>query len=478
MKEEAEKIKGEANEVFKQKHYERAIELYTAAIAIAPEEPVLFSNRSIAHLKNESFGTALQDANKAIDLDPKYLKAYYRRASASMAMGKFKEALRDYELVAKHKSNDPDLRKKLTECRKIVKQKAFERAIAGDDKDSSNPVPSFEDITIEDSYPGPKLPDNGKPTRDFMLDLEKTFKDQKKLHKRYILQMLKVAMDQFQKQPTLVDLTVPDNGKITVCGDTHGQYYDLCNIFALNGQPSEDNPYLFNGDFVDRGSWGLEVFMTLLGWYLHDPKCMYLTRGNHETKSMNELYGFEGEVKHKVGANAFSIFTTVFQSLPVAYVINERVMVMHGGLPMVDGVLLDDIRKLNRSCEPGEQGTLTDLLWADPQDENGRGMSKRGTSMQFGPDVTEQFCKQNGLDYIIRSHEVKEKGWERAHNGKCWTIFSAPNYCDQRGNDGAYLTIRPDANLVPVPTEFKAVSHPPCQPMMYANPMLRMAGVI
>ena len=128
--------------------------------------------------------------------------------------------------------------------------------------------------------------------------------------------MLKVAMDQFQKQPTLVDLTVPDNGlvldkkpsftyvlnifrKITVCGDTHGQYYDLCNIFALNGQPSEDNPYLFNGDFVDRGSWGLEVFMTLLGWYLHDPKCMYLTRGNHETKSMNELYGFEGEVKHK-----------------------------------------------------------------------------------------------------------------------------------------------------------------------------------
>ena len=94
----------------------------------------------------------------------------------------------------------------------IVKQKAFERAIAGDDRDASNPVPSFEDISIEDSYPGPKLADDGKPTRQFMLDLEKTFKDQKKLHKRYILQMLKVAMEQFQKQPTLVDLTVPDNG--------------------------------------------------------------------------------------------------------------------------------------------------------------------------------------------------------------------------------------------------------------------------
>ena len=54
----------------------------------------------------------------------------------------------------------------------------------------------------------------------------------------------------------------------------------------------------------------------------------------------------------------------------------------------------------------------------------GRGMSKRGTSMQFGPDVTERFCKQNNIDYIIRSHEVKERGWERQHNGRCWTIFS------------------------------------------------------
>ena len=87
--------------------------------------------------------------------------------------------------------------------------------------------------------------------------------------------------------------------KITVCGDTHGQYFDLNNIFKLNGKPSAENPYLFNGDFVDRGSWGLEVFITLLGWKLHDPKCMYLTRGNHETRSMNELYGFEGEVRHK-----------------------------------------------------------------------------------------------------------------------------------------------------------------------------------
>ena len=68
----------------------------------------------------------------------------------------------------------------------------------------------------------------------------------------------------------------------------------------------------------------------------------------------------------------------------------------------------------------------------------GRGMSKRGTSMQFGPDVTERFCKQNNIDYIIRSHEVKERGWERQHNGRCWTIFSGKifgaNYHAQASN--------------------------------------------
>ena len=83
---------------------------------------------------------------------------------------------------------------------------------------------------------------------------------------------------------------------------------------------------------------------------------------------------------------------------------------MHGGLPKVDNIMLEDIRKLDRFLEPGEGSTLTDLLWADPQDAPGRGTSKRGTSAQFGPDITAEFCKQNGLDYIIRSHEVKEKG--------------------------------------------------------------------
>ena len=82
-------------------------------------------------------------------------------------------------------------------------------------------------------------------------------------------------------------------------GDTHGQFYDLLNIFSLNGYPSETNPYLFNGDFVDRGSFSLEIMVTLLAWSSCSHKCIYMSRGNHEAKNMNKLYGFEGEVTHK-----------------------------------------------------------------------------------------------------------------------------------------------------------------------------------
>lgn len=71
---------------------------------------------------------------------------------------------------------------------------------------------------------------------------------------------------------------------------------------------------------------------------------------------------------------------------------------------------------------------MCDLLWSDPQVPKGRAPSKRGVGVQFGPDITLAFLKRNKLDYIIRSHEVKDMGYEVTHEGKCITVFSAPNY--------------------------------------------------
>lgn len=156
---------------------------------------------------------------------------------------------------------------------------------------------------------------------------------QKKLHKKYLWNLLLHVKDILAKKASLVDLNMPTDSSITVCGDVHGQYYDLVNIFKnLNGLPSATNPYLFNGDFVDRGSFSVEVITLLLAWMAMDSNCMHLTRGNHEAKNMNKLYGFEGEVVHKYDSNTYDLFCEVFCYLPLSYVLDKRVMVTHGGL--------------------------------------------------------------------------------------------------------------------------------------------------
>ena len=80
---------------------------------------------------------------------------------------------------------------------------------------------------------------------------------------------------------------------------------------------------------------------------------------------------------------------------------------LHGGLFNEDGVTLDDIRKVDRCREPPDSGIMCDILWSDPQPEPGRAPSKRGCGVQFGPDVTKAFLDANGLDLVIRSHEVR-----------------------------------------------------------------------
>merc|ERR1719230_2389689 len=269
----------------------------------------------------------------------------------------------------------------------------------------------------------------------------------------------------------LQDVEVPESGEITVCGDVHGQYYDLLNIWSKNGLPSEANPYLFNGDFVDRGSFSMEVILILFAWKLCYPKHLHLSRGNHETRNMNKLYGFEGEVTKKYDEELYQLFCEAFCLLPLCHVINKKVFVVHGGLFSRDNVALDDIRKGNRECEPPDEGLMTEMLWSDPQAGKGRMPSKRGVGVAFGQDVTENFLKTNDLKLVIRSHEMKEEGYELEHDGQLITVFSAPNYCDQMGNKGAFIRLD-GRTMTPKFTTFTAVPHPAVKAMQYANPML------
>ncbi|XP_022860379.1 serine/threonine-protein phosphatase 5-like [Olea europaea var. sylvestris] len=436
----AEQLKLSANEAFKAHKYSQAIDLYAQAIELNSENAVYWANRAFAHTKLEEYGSAIQDATKAIEIDPKYSKGYYRRGAAYMAMGKFKMALRDFQQVKKICPNDPDAAKKLKECEKAVMKLKFEEAISVPESERRSIVDSidYRVIDVEPQYAGARIEDD-VVTLDFVKKMMDDFKNQKCLHKRYACQIVLQTREMLQSLPSLVDINVPNGKHFTVCGDIHGQFYDLLNIFELNGLPSEDNPYLFNGDFVDRGSFSLEVILTLFAFKCMSPPAIYLARGNHESKSMNKIYGFEGEVKSKLSDKFVELFAEVFCCLPLAHVINEKVFVVHGGLFSVDGVKLSDIRKIDRFCEPPEEGLMCELLWSDPQPQLGRGPSKRGVGLSFGADVTKRFLQDNKLDLVVRSHEVKDEGYEIEHDGKLITVFSAPNYCDQMGNKGAFI---------------------------------------
>ena len=140
------------------------------------------------------------------------------------------------------------------------------------------------------------------------------------------------------------------------------------------------------------------------------------------------------------------------------------------GLFSRDDVTLDDLRKIDRRREPPDEGLMSEVMWSDPQAMPGRAPSKRGVGLSFGPDVTASFLERNRLKLVVRSHEVRDEGYEVEQGGKLVTIFSAPNYCDQMGNKGAF--IRFDDRCAPAFTKFAHVPHPPIKPMAYANPML------
>ncbi|CAM9648707.1 unnamed protein product, partial [Discosporangium mesarthrocarpum] len=217
-----------------------------------------------------------------------------------------------------------------------------------------------------------------------------------------------------------------------------------------------------------RGSFSLEVVVTLLALQLASPGAVFLTRGNHESKNMNKIYGFEGEVKHKYDPAVMTLFTEVFCWLPLAAILGGGVFITHGGLPAEDGKTLEEIEQVKRGIEPPDAGLMSDLMWSDPQPFLGRSASKRGVGMAFGPDVTRKFLSDNGLRLLVRSHEVKEEGYLVEHDGACITVFSAPNYCDQMGNKGAFIRFGRD--LKPSFTQFEASPHPPVRPMYYAGP--------
>ncbi|KAG7467180.1 hypothetical protein MATL_G00150620 [Megalops atlanticus] len=191
----------------------------------------------------------------------------------------------------------------------------------------------YEQIEVSDLYNGPRL--------SFPLSVRDTnallsaFKEQQTLHARYVLQLLHQTKKFLKQMPNVIHLSTSYSKEITICGDLHGRLDDLLLIFYKNGLPSGENPYLFNGDFVDRGKKSMEIIIILFAFLLLYPDHMHLNRGNHEDHIMNLRYGFTKEVMQKYkthGRDILQLLQDVFSLLPVATVIDSKVLIVHGGI--------------------------------------------------------------------------------------------------------------------------------------------------
>uniref|UniRef100_A0AAQ6IM75 Serine/threonine-protein phosphatase n=1 Tax=Anabas testudineus TaxID=64144 RepID=A0AAQ6IM75_ANATE len=200
----------------------------------------------------------------------------------------------------------------------------------------------------------------------------------------------------FLSQPILLELEAP----LKICGDIHGQYYDLLRLFEYGGFPPESN-YLFLGDYVDRGKQSLETICLLLAYKIKYPENFFLLRGNHECASINRIYGLSPDLQS-----------------------------------------MEQIRRIMRPTDVPDQGLLCDLLWSDPdKDVLGWGENDRGVSFTFGSEVVAKFLHKHDLDLICRAHQVVEDGYEFFAKRQLVTLFSAPNYCGEFDNAGAMMSV-------------------------------------
>ncbi|XP_071846576.1 serine/threonine-protein phosphatase with EF-hands 2-like isoform X2 [Apostichopus japonicus] len=360
--------------------------------------------------------------------------------------------------------------------------------ISKDSNADKKRIIAFSEIEIEDSYKGPHV--TFPLSLENVQDLLNAFEEGHLLHAKYALQILSESLRILREMPNISRASTAFAKQITVCGDLHGKMDDLLMIFYKNGLPGPENPYIFNGDYVDRGKNSVEIALTLFAFLILYPNEMYLNRGNHEDYVMNLRYGFLREVQTKYSMVKYtqlvlSMFQEVFSWLPLATVIDAKVMVTHGGISdQTDLTRLDNLPRykyhsilkpplkenatesmdVSEKVDLVEWRQILDALWSDPRMQDGcQPNAFRGGGSYFGPDITKKVLAKHGLDLLIRSHECKPMGYEFTHDDMVLTIFSASNYYEVGSNRGAYVKMGVD--LKPHCIQFIASEHHQKLPM-------------
>ncbi|CAN6603874.1 serine/threonine-protein phosphatase 2B catalytic subunit A2 [Trichomonascus vanleenenianus] len=321
------------------------------------------------------------------------------------------------------------------------------------------PAPAWSVPTDEEFY------DPRDPSKPNLAFLKNHLYKEGRLTEQQALFIINGTTELLRQEPNLLDVDAP----VTVCGDVHGQYYDLMKLFEVGGDP-ETTRYLFLGDYVDRGYFSIECVLYLWALKMWHPDSVFLLRGNHECRHLTDYFTFKLECKHKYSLRIYDACMESFCALPLAAIMNKQFFCVHGGLsPELH--TLDDLRKLDRFREPPTHGLMCDLLWADPIEDFGRERTDehfvhnhvRGCSFFYTYAAACSFLDRNNLLSIIRAHEAQDAGYRTYRRTKAtqfpsvMTIFSAPNYLDAYNNKAAVLKY--ENNILNI-RQFNCSPHP------------------
>ncbi|XP_017101172.2 serine/threonine-protein phosphatase 2B catalytic subunit 1 isoform X2 [Drosophila bipectinata] len=303
------------------------------------------------------------------------------------------------------------------------------------------PLPPAHKLTMSEVYDDPK---REKPNFDI---LRQHFLLEGRVEEAVALRIITEGAALLREEKNMIDVEAP----ITVCGDIHGQFFDLVKLFEVGGPPATTR-YLFLGDYVDRGYFSIECVLYLWSLKITYPTTLSLLRGNHECRHLTEYFTFKQECIIKYSESIYDACMEAFDCLPLAALLNQQFLCIHGGLsPEI--FTLDDIKTLNRFREPPAYGPMCDLLWSDPLEDFGNEKtneffshnSVRGCSYFFSYSACCEFLQKNNLLSIVRAHEAQDAGYRMYRKNQVTgfpsliTIFSAPNYLDVYNNKAAVL---------------------------------------